>query len=174
MNHIMLDIETLGTKPGCAILSIGAVRFDMNRGIQENYYNPIKIESNAELGLLPEFSTIAWWLQQNEKARAKAVSGIATIQQVLEDFRSFIVPGDIVYGNSASFDCAILAEAYRRAGIKLPWHYRNERCYRTLVNTHWRGELPDKDPNLAHDPIYDCQYQISNLMLIHQSGIKLD
>ena len=28
MNRVMIDLETLGTKPGSVILSIGAVRFD--------------------------------------------------------------------------------------------------------------------------------------------------
>ncbi len=27
-NHIMIDLETIGTRPGSAILTIGAVRFD--------------------------------------------------------------------------------------------------------------------------------------------------
>ena len=30
MEHIMIDIETLGTKPGSIILSIAAVKFDID------------------------------------------------------------------------------------------------------------------------------------------------
>ena len=26
--HAMIDIETLGTEPGCVVLSVGAVKFD--------------------------------------------------------------------------------------------------------------------------------------------------
>jgi DNA polymerase III epsilon subunit-like protein len=32
LGHVMLDLETMGKRAGCAIVSIGAVEFDINTG----------------------------------------------------------------------------------------------------------------------------------------------
>lgn len=69
--HIMLDLETLGTQPGCAILSIGAVAFSPEAGAiasTEPFYVEISLEST-----LPRFGveagTLRWWLEQGAATR---------------------------------------------------------------------------------------------------------
>lgn len=54
---IMVDIETLGRKPGCVILSIGCVAFDG----KEFYVNidPFKMKDEGVFHVDPD--TSKWW-----------------------------------------------------------------------------------------------------------------
>jgi len=50
--HVMLDIETLGVSPGCVILSLSAVEFDINTGeLGESFNMGIDIKSCVDAGL---------------------------------------------------------------------------------------------------------------------------
>ena len=37
-----------------------------------------------------------------------------------------------MWGNGATFDNVILANAYRGAGLPVPWKFWNDKCYRTI------------------------------------------
>jgi len=91
--HIMLDLETWGTEPGCDIRSIGACVFnpltgyvadpddliEMNCNIPHTFYiacdNPVK-EQDPTLGIEREYPlhrdprTVKWWSEQSEAAQA--------------------------------------------------------------------------------------------------------
>ncbi len=49
---IMLDLETLGTTADAVILSIGAVKFNLETGKidDEGFYRSVSVESNLDLG----------------------------------------------------------------------------------------------------------------------------
>jgi exodeoxyribonuclease VIII len=38
----------------------------------------------------------------------------------------------IVWGNGANFDNALITAAYRAVKHDVPWHFWNDRCYRTI------------------------------------------
>lgn len=68
MNDVMLDLETLGTRAGCATLSIGSVGFS-TEGLGEEFYCEVNQASCAAYGLFTEQSTLAWWNRQSPEAR---------------------------------------------------------------------------------------------------------
>lgn len=74
-NRIMVDLETLGTAPGSVILSIGAVRFDVEEGLLDEFYVNIDVESSQRLGLTIDGATVMWWMKQSDAARAKLSEG---------------------------------------------------------------------------------------------------
>lgn len=56
MKHIMLDIETMGNQSYSSILSIGAVKFDLNTGeTGDEFYTTIDLKSCLDLGLKNKF-----------------------------------------------------------------------------------------------------------------------
>lgn len=165
MKHVMLDLETMGTKPGCVIVSIGAVNFDLDTGkIGPKFYTSVSIDSCIGWGLLLEEPTVNWWKSQTSQAKAKWALNPTALSVALQDFSDFVQRNDItqVWGNSASFDCSILAACYNAVNKPLPWHYSQEKCYRT-VKALFPGNFIKKDAAKSHDPIYDCEYQISIL-----------
>lgn len=175
MNNVMVDLETLGTTPGCVILSIGAVQFDEHTGATgEYFYEKISVESSQELGLTIDISTLNWWLSKDPNVFTEALSGKKSLIQVLTLFSEYLnkiqLQHDDVYlwGNPARFEFGILAEAHKRAGFKLPWDTWLEVCFRTFIRKH--RELRDSLPFLGdkHNPIDDCHHQILVVSKINQ------
>jgi len=65
--NLMIDLETLGTIPGSAILTIGACFFDQVIGHQ--FYKPVSLKSQIRYGFTIDPETINWWSRQNKTAQ---------------------------------------------------------------------------------------------------------
>jgi hypothetical protein len=71
-----------------------------------------------------------------------------------------------IWGNGASFDNAILAEAYDCARIDRPWKYWNDRCYRTMKNQF--PLVPFRRSGTHHNALDDARSQAEHLMEIFE------
>lgn len=151
MRDMMIDIETLGTTPGSVILSIGAVAFDAEQGeIGPKFSIGISVESSARSGMTIDPKTVVWWVKQSDAARQDAFGGEAELAVALHSLGQFLDANGPtrVWAKPPAFDLILLEEAYRRAGVSLPWHYRAPRCVRTIM------DLADYD--LAPGPRSHC------------------
>ena len=172
---LMIDLETLGTKAGCVILSIGAVPFDIETGkiSKEVFYQAINIQSCIDAGLFVMGDTIEWWMKQSEEARnAFLLANKKNLGETLHEFRLYLqklgTRDLMIWGNSNRFDLGALDAAYKAVNREFPWYFRNERDVRTLVgfapdikkNWEFKGEL--------HDPIVDCINQIGYCSQIYK------
>lgn len=139
MKHVMVDLETMGTVPGCTMLSIGAVYFDEN-GLGEEFYTVVSRSDCEAQGLRESKSTQDWWAKQSAAARKVIDEAEAdeapTLAAALNSFTAFIKKDTNVkvWGNGADFDNPILACGYDAVGLKQAWISWNGRCYRTLKN----------------------------------------
>lgn len=142
MEHVMVDLETLGRRAGCVVLSLGAVYFDPLAGeLGDELYSVVFVKGQDKFGLHTDPETLAWWMKQSEQARdvlAKS-SRLATSERLpraLQIFNDFIEPAGFknvkIWGNGADFDNAILTACYAAVGSSIPWEFWNNRCYRTL------------------------------------------
>jgi hypothetical protein len=162
MNHVMIDLETFGTRSQSVIVSIGAVQFDPHsRELDATFHEAIDLKSAVGHGLKMDTSTVLWWLQQSQNAQMSLVNkiqGAPSMATILGAFRNFLqrVSPDVkVWGNGADFDLALLQDAYEALGQEKPWKYNASRCYRTLLAEFGRPE--DKvPPELAHDALSDA------------------
>lgn len=134
MKHLMIDLETMGASNEAAIVAIGAVTFSED-GLGDTFYRPIDLVDSVKYGKL-DAATVKWWMQQSDEARAELnrpdAGGLAT---ALRDFIGFYNNTAIlgVWGFGATFDNVILRHAYKATGLPCPWHFRQDRCFRTLV-----------------------------------------
>lgn len=178
MKHIMVDLETLGTVPGCTILSIGAVFFDKDQGLGEEFYRVISRVDCALIGLEEDPSTINWWDRQSAEARTvlieAALDGQSSMGQVLTDFTAYIKRDTKVkvWGNGADFDNAILAVAYRAVNQRQGWTAYNGRCYRTVKNLLPGPELVRS--GTYHNALDDAKTQALHLIGIMQANPHAD
>ena len=159
MCNIMVDLETLGTRPGCAILSIAAVPFASPFDL-EPFYVKIDATSCTENGFHVDDATIAWWNKQSKAAYDEAFSGTVDIKTALYAFAEYcahLPTAPLLWGNGADFDNVILAEAYRIIGSKQPWKYTDSRCYRTLKNLY--PQIPYIAPKIKHNALQDATAQ---------------
>lgn len=179
--HVMLDIETMGTTPGCVVLSIGATTFKLDDSphyTQQTFFKVLNLTESLELGLRIESSTLKWWLTQNHQTLKNQLmeDGAFPLPGLLEIFNEWLSDNmvECVWGNSASFDCGLLRAVYEAAKVRPYWSHRNEMCYRTVKNLCPEIPLAEKDGDRAHDPVYDAQYQIQYLKkVINHLNIKL-
>ena len=162
--RVMLDLETLGKKPGAVIVAIGAVKFGRGE-IQSEFYTRVDAESCERIGLTMDASTVIWWLGQSEPARNELLQPGESILVALSLFSRWIGdPHAEIWGNGPLFDNGILVEAYDRAQIPRPWQHWNDRCYRTLKALN--PEFGREDEGIAHHALHDAKNQARHLMKI--------
>jgi hypothetical protein len=167
-DHVMIDLETMGTGPDAAIVAIGAVAFDpATERITATHYQLVDLQSAVDLGGQMTCSSVLWWLQQSDAARAELARPGEPLRMALqclgEWLRRATVEGVQVWGNGCDFDNVILASAYRRAGMPLPWRWSRNRCYRTVRALH-----PDvllARGGVHHNALDDAAHQAQHLML---------
>lgn len=140
IDNVMIDLETLGQRPGCAILSIGAVEFGPS-GLGREFYVVVNRRSQLELGLHEDDRALAWWAKQTEAARqvlddAGKKTKSVPLEKALHQFTTWLSPIGFkrvkVWGNGSDFDNAILNCCYGAVKADVPWDFWNNRCYRTL------------------------------------------
>ena len=173
MNHIMIDIETWGTTPGCMLRSIGAVEFDPETGeLGGTFYANIDEVSQAALGMTKDPSTIAWWADQSPEAQAALVDDQHPLTEVLQGFASWFnhVGGQYVWGHGASFDPVLVEAAYNACMLDAPWSFWNVRCCRTVLAL--ANRRPDRrSDDVHHNALHDAQAQARAVAAAFRTGI---
>ena len=174
--HAMIDIETLGRRPGCPVLSIGVVWFDPEcngwKPRHKGFYVKFDFQEVVDIcrdGLDP--ATIAWWMQQSDDARKELVSSEGTTELVpgLQAMAQFLTHHSedkdlrdvYVWGNSNLFDLGILQYLYDHFGLDVPWHYARDMNVRTVVwmaKTFFGIERPAMS-GTAHNALDDARHQ---------------
>lgn len=183
MRHIMLDIETLGTEPGCPILSVAMVDFDpyalINKSsneVEKNTVIHIDLLSQLLDGFVINDATLDWWRNQSDEARAAAVNlAYKGPCDALFCIRDFIIPTleevEIkIWAKSPDFDCAIVERLFEFYEIKCPWSFRDKMDVRTIVTAAGKFSsatypINNRAPNqfVPHDPLSDCFKQIDDV-----------
>ena len=154
----MLDLETLGNGSRSVIISIGAVEFDPESGaLGREFYVNVDPQSCVSAGLEIDASTVMWWMQQSEAARAVFKQPAGQLFDALQEFSRWFPALAQVWGNGATFDNVILSNAYRAAGLEQPWKFSADRCYRTLKNL--MPDVKQGSVGTAHNALDDAKYQ---------------
>lgn len=167
MYHVMVDLETMGTSAGCAIVSIGAVRFDPEKGaIGSEFFRSIQLQSSLDSGLRVDGSTVIWWMQQSEEARKEIIIGTDLLAQSLMDFSRFFPEDGHLWGHGAYFDPPILEAAYRAVGVPLPWKFWNVRDTRTLFDVS--RVYPERTKGIHHKALNDAKVQAEAVILAYR------
>lgn len=134
--QVMLDLETLATSSDAVVVSVGAVKWNRHRvDVDNTFYFVLDLDDQLEVGRKKSDQTIAWWAQQSKEAQAVFDAKRYPTRRVLGEFSDWLGDGSIkVWGNGADFDNIIWGSLYEDFGLKRPWSYSNNRCYRTLKN----------------------------------------
>lgn len=167
-SDLMIDIETLGVRDNAVITQIGLVAFDLTGYVHNTIGVNLFIDPADAIkqGQKVDWSTISWWLKQNDTARLTMAN-----RQGLPLRTALIEMGDFIeantvgaekvrpWGNGATFDITLLEQAIRLTGLTVPWSYRNVRDLRTLadIETAWGVEKPK--PAVEHDALADARAQ---------------
>lgn len=158
----MIDLETLGTKPDCQVLSIGAVKFDANSNEEPyaEFYKKFTLDDQEELGRTVDESTIEWWNKQSKTVIEEAFSldDREETADILKALNKWLVGVDIIWAQGAVFDIAILESMYRMYDLPVPWPFWKIKDSRTLMS------IASSDPRKnykfdAHNALADAFVQ---------------
>jgi exodeoxyribonuclease VIII len=175
--HVNLDIESMGVKPGCPVITIGAVLF--NPTIIETYdalmarafLRRIDVEDAVNHSNGVEGGTLAWWLAQEDEAIKALLDGDAVpVSQALQDFFDYCKTRGLgyskkffenhhkwpvairVWAKSPDFDCKIMESLYDRmprGQNQFPFKFYEFRCMRTIQELAWPD--PDDRPRFVDE-----------------------
>lgn len=174
--HVMVDLETLGTKPGCPVLSIGAVVFNPREGVLGETFYVVADQDQSQWGLKPSSATIAWWAHQSVEARSIFTDEARVdLRSMLSLFKVWWSDNlrdandeVLVWGNGADFDIPILGAAYDAVDLAWPWKPFSGRCYRTIKNL--RPDIKIKRHGEHHNALADAIAQAVHLMDIQEGS----
>lgn len=175
-SDVMIDLETMSSRPNAAIAAIGAVAFDMkNLSLGETFYTTIDLESCEKVGLDFSASTISWWMKQSEQARRDVLGGHQSdLSMALANFSSWLCeccvpPKSLkVWGNGANFDPVIMESAYAACDEPVPWMFWGVRCFRTLKGLYPHIE-PDDRQGTHHNALDDAIHQAEHIFKIRRT-----
>lgn len=186
-DHVMVDVETMGRKPGCAVLSIGAVRFNtrepdlvkrMRVEKRHRFYAAINNLDSSNHGFSSDPDTMRWWKRQDiwRQLSVEIMTSEHSVAQSAEHFSKYLDESKQngkelrLWANSPGFDVAILRALYGRVGVNFPVSYRQEMDFRTIMELAYpvrsdRPSRPEVIDNLpAHHALGDAHAQASLLM----------
>jgi hypothetical protein len=174
MSDIMLDLETWGTRPGCAIRAIGACVFDPNgNGTGAEFYINVSDDSCKAAGLTQDPNTVEWWSRQSKDAQQALLIDQMPLKDALWSFASWFqtMGGERIWSHGANFDQPILEAAFVACDfVGAPWSFWNSRCSRTLLDiaqVDTRAGASGRK-GTHHKAIDDAKFQA----LCVQAGIK--
>jgi hypothetical protein len=171
LKNLMIDTETLGTTADAVIMSIGAVKFDLDRGeLGDTFYASISLDSNLRHGRTISEETLKWWLKQSPEAQGVFYEEKGTLLYALCELSRWVgVDNPKVWSNGADFDLPMLAHAYHQTGANIPWRFWNSRCFRTYKNLPGAKAVAVPPHGVKHNALSDAIQQAQHACAIHQA-----
>lgn len=164
MIHCMADCETFGTRPGCAIRSIGAVMFDLNGALGATFYANVTRAGQESLGLHVDPQTEKWWSEQSAEARAALEPDQIVLPQALTGFFRWFADqrAEKIWSHGATFDIPIIEAAAHAVKLRAPWKFWNARDTRTLYDV-CDFDVREMQRNDAshHTALGDAKFQVA-------------
>lgn len=174
IDHVMLDLETLGTGNRAVILSIGAVKFRPDTPahpnlfpVYDSFHIGVDPRSCVAHGLEMDADTVMWWFDSGRDHARQALQDLERVDLVtaLEGFAMWFGAESLpTWGNGAVFDNVIMRSAYKATGQETPWKFWDDRCYRTL-----KALAPDvvlERVGTYHNALDDARSQAKHLQTI--------
>ena len=168
---IMLDLETLSTRPNAVITNLAAIKFDPF-GDDTNSVDGDLIKMNTFYRRVDPGSfdwpsahidpnTIDWWSKQAPEALDEVISpnDRHNIRDVLRDLYKWAGKPRRVWANGAAFDSVIVENACRELERAWPWEYWQVRDSRTIMKI---VDVP-RTTVKHHHALWDCYCQIVDL-----------
>lgn len=165
---VMIDIETFGHHADAVITQIGYAAFTARTPFEVLEVGTlyVDVQSCLDAGLRVDGSTLLWWMHPDRDAGRLALVQPPTEPIPLE--RSLVLLSeqirrlepDRIWAMPPQFDLSILKTAYLAVGENQPpWHYRSERCLRTLYDLVGFDRKKAPRARVAHQAGEDARAQ---------------
>lgn len=142
MNHISIDLETLGLTAGSVVLAIGARRFNPLTGeVFDVFYANLDREAQEDAGLYVEQGALKFWEEQSEANKARLLTDVEHPEDALKAFVHWcnhdendvlFTSIDGAWGWGSKFDLSLLEAVFTAFGLSHPWDYNKALCGRSI------------------------------------------
>lgn len=168
---MVLCAKTLGRRPGCLVMSIGAVMFDREGQdpaaclrAENQFYEPISAFDSSSHGFTSDPETLRWWKKQPSWSVVGADfmdsgTSVATACEKLAAFIAEHRPTKI-WSNSPTFHVAIIDTLFDKMGLRSPIHYRDQMDFRTLMDLVYVDR--DERPQIDGDDRFPSQHALGD------------
>lgn len=147
--HIVVDIETLGTKVNSPMIELGAVVV-RNQLIVDSLNVAISLDSNIDHGMTGiDKSTLVWWLSKGSTLGDILCTPSITVDEGCKKLASLVYKyrtasqpnGLFLWSRGTNFDFPVLEYAMNQCKIKVPWKYWDLRDIRTIDDSMFIGDF---------------------------------
>jgi hypothetical protein len=149
---IIIDTETLATSPNAVVLSIGAIAFSLESGVEPiKFYSKINLREQDCRTIDPDVVT-CWMRRAQEDEHATDVfEGLrepvgSALQRLSTYMSAYLAPDGEVWGDGLG--CIAVKTLYEEFGMAAPWRNGQLRCVRTLRNLVMQLDI---EVNVTHD-----------------------
>ncbi len=177
--EFMVDLETLGLRPGCVLLSIGACTIHEFLDPNNQFYQNISVESQPPSdGFHVNPLTEQWWSTQPLEARQALEVNQITLKQALIKFHDWIATYPEPYtfwAQGPHFDYSIYEEACRLTNTSSPFRFFMVRDTRTVYDLGGvlKHEVEYERSGLVmHHALSDCIEQTYRLIANRQNLLR--
>lgn len=171
-NDVMIDLETTDILPTSAILTIGAIRFNLFGNSSEaddfeELYIKVDLKSCLDIGMTMSANTMKWWSRQQPHIIKEAFEGNSRvhIENAMMSLEKFCFNADRIWGHGSVFDIIICENAYRMLGMPIPWKYVNIRDTRTIFDI---GIDPNMPQTSSHHSLADAWKQAVGVQNVYK------
>ena len=157
--HVMVDVETLGTKFNSQILSIGACLFNSEGIIVNTFYNVIKLPDDVHVKVTP--GTLKFWANQGmELYNLLTDEDAVSMETALLQLSHWIHWTDTrVWANGTKFDIGMLEAVFQSKNMQIPWKYNADRCMRTVREFSKELDIDVEFEGTPHHALDDAIWQ---------------
>lgn len=164
--HVMLDLETLDTKPSSQILTIGAVKFSPFNLLEprDDFYYRFELDEQMGRERTVSESTMDWWSKQDDEIINEAFGdhNRHDVNIVLRALKKYMVGVDKVWSQGIAFDIPMLEDICTQFNEPIPWAFWAVEDCRTMLNR--MPTDPRKDFTFAaHNALEDARVQAKAL-----------
>lgn len=168
----MLDIETLGTKPGAVVLAAGCVAFDRETGEEKDvFYTGIGVVDSRKHGLYIDPETMLWWFKQSPEAQRAAFIDCPRypLKRAVEEFKEWWIKNqtkdNCVWCQGLDFDVPIWSRAMAAVDERPPWSFWNVRDTRTVYDLAELDYQSVPRVGVEHNALADARHQVRCLRM---------
>lgn len=183
---LMLDIESLDLGPRPVITQIALVPYDLEEDElldKKSFveYLPIQPQLDMATPRTISASTIVWWMQQSDEARARFENNLGddmfdlqwVAKNFADSFRRITANGTIPYtlcAKGPQFDVVAVETLLGELGVDVPWDSNQEYEWvedlRTLLRHHRINahDVPVPEGFIKHVAYWDCRAQIDQYL----------
>ena len=165
---VMIDIETLSTRPNAVVLSVGAVWFDPENRVEPTRKTHWRLDVDTQTGKGRDImtETMEWWSKQDPAVAAEAFSdeNRVGILDFCKDLNRYVAGSDKIWCQGPQFDMVILENLYRDFEHHWNWQFWQIMDSRTLIHTARLLKPGYQDPRKSfqqnlHNAAEDSYYQ---------------